>query len=348
LTTLSYGSIFIVPPEQGDPVADNTLDRRHFIGTCLATAAGIGSLSCSRDVPSQQLGYDAKGLPTRILGKTGVAVPPIVIGGGSRFCAVQDPEQSAAILEHALDNGLYYWDTAHDYAYEGVVSEERYSVLLQTRRDEVFLSSKVAERTYDGAMRQLEESLQRLKTDHLDLYQVHNVQSLDDVDSIGAQGGVLDAMHELKEQGVTRFIGFTGHSSAEALAEMARRYDFDTMLAALNHYDDGREDREHQAIPEAASRNMGILVMKVIRPRETVPSVTPAELIGYALSLEHVTAAIIGTDSVDVVTENAEFARNFQPLAPAEMGRIAGELQRVFSSGKLPWMQPGYTDGIRV
>jgi aryl-alcohol dehydrogenase-like predicted oxidoreductase len=329
-------------------VADNTINRRHFIGTCLATAAGIGSLSCERNVPGQPQGYDAKGLPTRILGKTGVSVPLIVIGGGSRFCTVQDPEESAAILEHALNSGLYYWDTAHDYAYEDVISEERYGLVLKDRRDEVFLSTKVADRTYDGAMRHLDESLQRLQTDHLDLYQIHNVQSLDDVQSIGAASGVLDALQELKEDGVTRFIGYTGHSSAEALAEMARRYDFDTMLCALNHYLPGQEDREGRAIPEAASKNMGILVMKAIRPSETVESVTPQELLRYALSLEHVTAAVVGTDSLDVLTQNIELVGDFEELSPGEMERIAGTLEPFFTNGQLAWMRPGYTDGIRA
>ncbi len=327
-------------------MADNTINRRHFIGTCLATAAGIGSLSCSRDSNGQQLGYDAKGLPTRTLGKTGVSVPLIVIGCGSRFCAVEDPEQSVAILEQALDSGLYYWDTAHDYAYNDVISEERLGLVLQDRRDKVFLSSKVAERTYDGAMRHLEESLRRLKTDRLDLYQIHNVQSLDDVDSIGAAGGVLEALHQLKEQGVTRFIGYTGHSSAEALAEMARRHDFDTMLSALNHYEPGEEDREGHAIPVAASKNMGVLVMKVIRPRETVETVTAQELIRYALSLEHVTAAIIGTDSLDVLNQNVQMVRAFEKLSPEEMASVGANLEPFFKSDQLAWMQPGYTDGV--
>ena len=329
-------------------MTDNAIDRRHFIGTCLATAAGIGSLSCERNAPSQPQGYDPKGLPTHVLGKTGVSVPLIVIGGGSRFCAVPDVEQSVTILEHAVNSGLYYWDTAHDYAYEGVISEERYGLALEDRRDEVFLSTKVAERTYDGAMRHLEESLQRLQTDHLDLYQIHNVQSLDDVDSISAAGGVLEALHQLKDEGVTRFVGYTGHSSAEALAEMARRYDFDTMLCALNHYSQGQEDREGRAIPEAASRDMGILVMKAIRPSETVASVTPQELLRYALSLEHVTAAVVGTDSLDVLTQNIELAKDFKELSPQEMARMANILEPFFTSRKLAWMQPGYRDGMVV
>ncbi|NIM48935.1 MAG: aldo/keto reductase [Gemmatimonadales bacterium] len=326
-------------------MGDQTIDRRHFIGTCLATAAGLCGLGCERRVPDQQWTYDAKGLPTRVLGKTGVSVPLIVIGGGSRFCSVSDPEESAAILELALDSGLYHWDTAHDYVYDDVVSEERYGIVLNNRRDEVFLATKVQERTYDGAMRHVEESLQRLQTDHLDLLQIHDVQSLDDVAVIGAEGGVLQALQELKEQGVTRFIGYTGHSSAEALAAMAGRHDFDTMLCALNHYDQGQEDREGRAIPRAASRNMGILVMKVIRPREAIESVTADELLRYALSLEHVTAAVIGTDSIEVVRQNTELIRNFERLSAPEMERISGTLEPLFNSGRLAWMRPGYRDG---
>jgi aryl-alcohol dehydrogenase-like predicted oxidoreductase len=329
-------------------VDDHTIDRRHFIGLSLAAAAGIGSLSCVSDVPGKRGGYDAKGLPTRTLGKTGVAVPLLVIGGGSRFCAVTDPEESAAILELAVDSGLYYWDTAHDYVYGDVVSEERYGLLIKDRRDEVFLASKVGERTYDGAMRHLEESLQRLQTDHLDLYQIHNVQSLDDVDVIGAENGVLRALQQLKDEGVTRFIGYSGHSSAEALAEMARRYDFDTMLVALNHYGQGASDREGRAIPEAANKGMGVLAMKVIRPRETVETVTAAELIRYALSLEHVTAAVIGTDSRDVLSQNIELLTGFERLSPQEIERIGGVLEPFFNSTRLAWMQPGYTDGTAV
>jgi predicted aldo/keto reductase-like oxidoreductase len=327
-------------------VEDPTIDRRRFIGTCLVTAAGIGSLSCDRNGPAVQQGYDAKGLPTRVLGKTGVAVPLIALGGGSRFCSVTDPDESAAILEQALARGLYYWDTGHDYVYNNVVSEERYGMLLKDRRDKVFLATKVGDRTRDGALRQVEESLQRLQTDHLDLLQIHNVQSLEDVATISAEGGVIDALHELKDQGVTRFIGFTGHSSAEALSEMATRFDFDTVLFALNHYSQGQEDRLGQVVPAAVGKNMGILVMKVIRPRETMESLTAEELVRYALSLDNITAAVIGTDSLDVVTQNAALAGNFEPMGTQEMEQIAGRLQPLFNSGRLAWMAPGYTDGI--
>jgi len=280
-----------------------------------------------------------------VLGNTGVAIPVIVFGGGSRFCSVTDQDESLAILNHALDSGFYHWDTAHDYAYEGVVSEERLGLILKDRRDEIFLSTKAIERTREGVLRHVEESLQRLQTDHVDLLQLHSIATMEDVDAIGTAGGAMEALHELKEQGVTRFIGFTGHSSGEALAEAARRFDFDSMLFALNHYSQD-QDRQGLAIPVAASKNMGVLVMKVIRPRETDESMDPAELVRYALSLEHVTAAVIGIDGLDVLNQNLEFARNFTPMGAQEMEAVAARLRPVYDSGRLAWMQPGYTDGI--
>jgi len=325
----------------------NKLNRRDFIKTSLTAALAVNSLSCESLFKKKNV-YDSKGLPTRILGKTGIKVPLIVIGGGSRFCNVTDPEKSMEILTHALDNGLYYWDTAHSYVYNGVVAEKRYGLILKDRRDEVFLSTKFGERTYDGAMRQFEESLKRLQTDHVDLLQIHLITSLEDVDKIGAENGALKALIKLKQEKAARFIGFSGHLSAEAMAEAARRYDFDTMLIALNHYSDGKENFEKKAIPEAAKKNMGILVMKVIRPKETVPDINTDDLIHYALNLEHVSAAVIGTDGMDVLKKNIQLLKNFKPMSAQKMQQMTSHLKPFFESKSLEWMNPGYTDGMPV
>lgn len=326
---------------------DNSIDRRDFIKKCFTATMTLGALSYN-DILAGKTGevYDAKGLPTRILGKTGVRVPLIVIGGGSRFCTIKDPEKSIELLNYALDHGFYYWDTAHDYVSDDVVSEERYGLLLKDRRDEVFLATKVMERTYDGTMRHLEESLKRLKTDHVDLYQIHNIQSIEDVEKIGAKDGVLKALLKLKEEKVTRFIGYTGHRTAQAMMEMANQYDFDTMLIALNHYVEREGDFEKQAIPEAAKKKMGILVMKVVRPRETVKNINPEELIRYGLSLPYVNAAVIGTDSLDVLKKNIDLVRNFKPMSSKEMMKISVTLTAFFESKNLAWMKPGYKDGV--
>jgi predicted aldo/keto reductase-like oxidoreductase len=332
---------------------NNRLARRDFLKRCLASTAAIGGLSLKKSFARSSLSgisagkdYDSKGLPTRALGKTGVCVPIIGFGSGSRFCRILDPEKSVEALNYALDHGLYHWDTAHDYVFEGVNSEERLGLVLKDRQREVFLSTKVAERTYDGAMRHLEESLKRLQTDHLDIYQVHQVESLEDVDKIGAKGGVLEALHKLKEQKVTRFIGFSGHLSAEAMAAAATRYDFDTMLIALNHHAERVGDMEKGAIPAAAAKGMGVMVIKVIRPRETVEGIVPKDLIRYALTLEHVTSAVIGHDSLDVLKENIALLKEFKAMSPAEMEAMSARLEPFFRGNELPWMRPGYRDGI--
>ncbi|MBN2244859.1 MAG: aldo/keto reductase, partial [Candidatus Aminicenantes bacterium] len=203
-----------------------TMDRREFIKTGVVSAAALGGLSIKglhSNPLETAIGYDSKGILCRPLGKTGVQIPLIVFGGGSRFCTVKDPEESIQMLTYALDHGFYYWDTAHDYVYDGVVSEERYGMALKERRKEVFLSTKVSDRTYDGAMRHVEESLKRLKTSQVDLLQIHDVRSLEDVDAICAKANVYAALQKLKAEKVTRFIGFTGHSDAEAMRVLAER-----------------------------------------------------------------------------------------------------------------------------
>jgi aryl-alcohol dehydrogenase-like predicted oxidoreductase len=328
---------------------NNKLSRRDFMKKCLAGSSVVAGLSCKSPFTGKKdTTYDSKGLPTRVLGKTGVRVPLIVVGCGSRFCAVQKQDKSVKILNAALDHGLYYWDTAHDYVYSNVVSEERLGLVLKNRRDEVFLATKVGERTYDGAMRHIEESLNRLQTDRLDILQIHLIRSLDDVEKICAEDGVLKALRKLKDEKVTRFLGFSGHLSAEAMMEMANRYDFDTMLIALNHYSERQGDFEKQAIPTAAEKKMGILAMKVIRPRETVEGLAAEDLIRYALSLKHVHAAVIGTDSLEVLEKNIQLVNNFKKISPDEMKKISIGLEPVFAGNNLPWMKPSYTDGVQA
>jgi aryl-alcohol dehydrogenase-like predicted oxidoreductase len=331
--------------------------RRDFLKTMAAAAAGTavscrapavstsGPVGAARPPISPGEAFDAKGLPTATLGKTGVAVPRIGIGLGSRFCAVADEDTAQAILQAALDHGFYYWDTAYNYRNGAIVSEERIGRVLESRRNEVFLATKFEERTYDGVMRQLEGSLKRLRTDRLDLYQVHLIESMADLDTLGLKGGALDALRKIKDQKIARFIGFSGHVDAAAMAEAARRHEFDTMLIALNHYGERRGDFEGGAIPAAASRDMGVMIIKSVRPRETVAGLAAPDLIRYALTLPLVHSAVVGTDSLEVVRKNAALLRDFKPLSPEEMARLSVKLEPFFAGGGLPWMRPGYRDG---
>jgi len=327
--------------------------RREFLKTMVAAAAaGTASASSRGTVPSGdsphpkgESPYDAKGLPTALLGKTGVAVPRIGVGLGSRFCAVADEDKALEILTAALDHGFYYWDTAYNYRDKSIISEERLGRVVGTRRKDVFLATKFEARDYDGVMRELEESLKRLRTDHLDLYQVHLIESMGDLDALGRRGGALEALRKIKDQKIARFIGFSGHADAAAMAEAARRHDFDTMLIALNHYPERRGDLEGGAIPAAAARKMGVMIIKAIRPREMVPGLAAADLLRYALTLPHVHSAVVGTDGVDIVRQNAALLRDFKPLSPEEMTKLSVKLEPFFAGAGLPWMRPGYRDG---
>jgi aryl-alcohol dehydrogenase-like predicted oxidoreductase len=316
--------------------------RRDFIKTTGAVTAGVvlaPSAACSHSP------YDAKGLPTTILGKTGVRIPRLIMGLGSRFMAV-DEDKGLEILETALNKGLYYWDTAASYRNAEQASEERIGKILKSVRSQVFLSSKVGERKADDAKRTIEISLERLQTDYIDLYQVHSVTNEEEVKQFGAADGVLPVLKKYQEEGVIKYIGFTGHTSASAMKLAAEMYDFDTMLIALNHQEQGKQPFEEQPVPFASKKGMGVLAMKVIRPRETVNGLAPDDLIKYALSLKDVTAAVIGTDSVDVLNKNIATLQSFKPLSDERMQELRAQLDPFYKSNKLPWLQPGYHDGM--
>ena len=344
---------------------NSNYSRRKFIKGTLGTGllvAGSGLLpSCSifRMSPKSDSAYDAKGLPTVLFGKTGVHVPRIVCGLGSRFCHLDDDEEAQRLLHYTLDHGLYYWDTA--YAYDNtigvppgkkkssrlVTSEERLGPAVKARRNEIFLSTKVTSRDPNVAMRQIETSLKRLQTDHLDQLMIHDVQSMADVAKLSEKGNLIDILHRLKEQGLTRFIGFSGHTEAAAMKAMADRGDFDTMLIAMNHWNaaNNPQKRFEMAVPAAKAKGMGVIMMKVVRPRETITTLNPTDLIKYALSLKGPDVVVIGLDSIDVVKSNLEILRNFKPMDETKMKELAQELTPFYNHENLPWMQPGYCDG---
>ncbi|MDR1202722.1 MAG: aldo/keto reductase [Tannerellaceae bacterium] len=281
------------------------ISRRRFIKNAVGAGMVLSLPQVGNGSP-QTNRYDAKGLPTVMFGNTGMQIPKIVLGLGSRFCYIDQAGDSEEMLNYALDNGLYYWDTAHIYdnttapppwrttkPTERVVSEIRIGEVIKYRRKEVFLSTKVTARNPDEAMREIELSLKRLNTDHLEMLKIHEVKSLEDVDQMSRKGHLIDILLRMKEEGITRFIGFSGHGDAEALKEMANRAPFDS-----------------------------ILLMKAVRPKETVPNLNVTDLIRYALSLEGVDALVLGMDSVAVVKSNLELLRNFQPMNAKEKEKM--------------------------
>lgn len=345
-------------------IMDNkNFSRRKFIKGTLGTGALIASSGlipgCSIFRFSKpESAYDAKGLPTATLGKTGIRVPRMVLGLGSRFCHIFTEEEACNMLNYALDHGLYYWDTARAYdssmpAAPGkaknpklIYSEERIGPVVGARRKEIFLSSKISSRNPDEAMRLFENSLKRLQTDHLDQLMIHDVKTMEDVEILSQKGNLIDVLHKLKEQGMTRYIGFSGHTDADAMTAMANRGDFDTMLIAANHWNPANvQPRQQMAIPAAKAKGMGVILMKVVRPRETIAGLNPVDLINYALSLKGPDVVVIGMDSISVVDSNLQILKNFKPMDEGRMKELAENLTPFYRHENLPWMEPGYNDG---
>ena len=324
----------------------NKITRRKFLKNTAVAGAAI-SIPSSWMCNTEKSPFDAKGLPTRVLGKTGIKVPMMTIGTGSRFMAVESDDKRLEILEYGLDHGLFYWDTAAVYKQKDSekYSEEQLGKILKDRRKEVFLASKVGDRDPELAKRTIENSLIRLQTDYIDLYQVHGIESLEDARAIGEAGGVLEILHKYREEGVIRHIGFTGHRSAEGMKYAAETYDFETMIIAMNHWVQWDANPEKQAIPAAGEKELGIIAMKVIRPMDTIENLDPGQLIRYALSIEHITTAVIGIDSLDVLKENIETIKNFVPLPKEEMKKMTIALTPYYQHRNLEWMQPNYVDG---
>ena len=323
------------------------ISRRKFIRSSIAAGAAA-ALPIPGGCSFGSSPFDPRGLTVRELGNTGVKVPLLAFGTGSRFMAVEGVEKRLEMLEYALDHGLYYWDTAAIYKETGsdLYSEEVLGTILKSRRSEVFLASKVSDRDPELARRTIEKSLSRLQTDYLDLYQVHSIESAEDARSLGKTGGVLDVLHQYRDEGIIRHIGFSGHRSTEGMRLAAELYDFDTMLIAMNHWVQWDNDPEKQVIPAVAANGLGIIAMKLIRPRDTIEGLDPLKLIRYALSLEHVSAASIGMDSMEVLRSNIELIRDFKPLPDTEMQEMQLALEPFFGNRDLEWMRPGYRDGI--
>jgi uncharacterized protein len=292
--------------------------------------------------------YDAKGLPTVQLGKTGVIIPRIAIGLGSRFLNIASEAEALEMCRYALDNGLYYWDTAHSYVNEktGAISEVRLGHIIKDRRKEIFLSTKIDERDPSKVRAMVEDSLKRLQTDHVDMLKIHAIESAEDVSNIIMKGGVLDLFSKLKEEGITRFIGFSGHGNASALRAMVDTGRFDSMLFAMNHYDGYKDDRQGNLIPAARGKGMGIMLMKTVRPKETIDGIQVPELVRFALSLDGPNGIVVGMDSKKVVDSNLNLLRNFKPMSEDEKQKYAMLLSPFFRHENLEWMSHWYKDGL--
>jgi predicted aldo/keto reductase-like oxidoreductase len=322
------------------------ITRREFVQTGAAAAAAVSflpAIGCSIKGAT----YDAKGFPTVTLGKTGVEVPRLGFGCGSRWMTIANDDTALELLEYALQQGLYYWDTAASYGNDLISSEERIGKILKHHRKNVFLVSKTGERDGEKVKESIEKSLTRLETDHIDLLHVHSINSVEDAEQLGEKGKVLEVLEQYKKEGIIRNMGFTGHTSAEGMKRAAELYDFDAMMMALNHQlSDGSQEFEENPATFAFGKGMGVIAMKVIRPRENIEGLEASDLIYYALSLNQFHMINIGIDNMEVLKSNIQLVKDFKPLEKERMNEIRLALQPFYRGDHLAWMNAGYLDGI--
>jgi uncharacterized protein len=299
------------------------ISRRQFLENIgLGTVAGTG-LVLLKDVAQGRTASDA--LPSRTLGRTGAKVSILAFGCGSRFLMYKDEDSAAAILNRAIDLGITYLDTA--YAYGDGESETRVGKVMASRRKDVWLATKIPDRTRDEFLRRLEASLKRLKTDHVDLVHIHSLGQADDLAKIEAPDGALKGLMEAREQKMARFAGMTSHSNGEVMATAIKRHDLDCVQMALNASRNGRF--EELALPAANAKRLGVIAMKVTG-QEFLVGDGPGKadmnsLLRYSMSLP-VTTAVVGMPRPEMLAHNIETARNFSALSDPEKQRLRQQL----------------------
>jgi aryl-alcohol dehydrogenase-like predicted oxidoreductase len=298
----------------------NEISRRQFLE--IGTALGTGMLLLKDTATAAN---DRGALPSRTLGRTGAKVSILAFGCGSRFLMYKDEESAAAILNRAIDLGITYLDTA--YAYGDGQSESRVGKVMATRRKDVWLATKIPDRTRDEFLRRLEASLKRLQTDHVDLVHIHSLGHADDLAKLEASDGALKGLMEAREQKMARFIGMTSHTDGEVMAKAIERHDLDCVQMALNASRNGRF--EELALPAANAKNLGVIAMKVTGQEFLLGNGTGKtemrSLLRYSMSLP-VATAVVGMPRPEMLAQNIEVARNFSPLHDDERERLRQQL----------------------
>ena len=332
----------------GRPFAGNRRDFMKAGGAATAAALITPAVlprpaSAEPDLPANPA---TAGMPTRNLGRTGFRVGVFSLGGQAALERGGNEALAVPLVERALDLGVNYLDTSSIYGGPERWSERYIGQVMKSRRAEAFLASKTKERTRDGSMRMLEQSLKLLNTDHLDLWQLHDIGTPGDVNEVFAKGGAMEALLEARDQKVVRFLGLTGHHRPESLMEGIRRFPFDTILLALNAADRHHHSFTTELLPLAVEKRMGVIGMKITGRGRLLSTWTPPPLeqqkrswegvviaespgtlglrdaLYYTLSLP-VSTVIIGCDSVAHLEENVRLAREFTPLGEAQMAALA-------------------------
>lgn len=310
------------------------MERREFLKSA-ASAAVVTSLGTSAEA------FASTGdITRRVLGRTGVEVSVVGVGGYHIGSSNVAEEEGIRIVRTALDSGINFLDNCWDY--NGGESERRMGKALRDGyREKAFLMTKVDGRTAEAAQKQLDESLSRLQTDHIDLIQVHEVIRMDDPERVFAAGGAMETLEKARKAGKVRFIGFTGHKSPAMHLHMIEvatkhKYTFDTVQMPNNVMDGQYNSFANQVIPVARGLKMGILGMKGLGGGVFMQSKTvrPVECLHYAIS-QKVDCQITGCDSMGILQQALGLARNFKPMDTAAMKELAARASSEAATGEL-------------
>ena len=332
--------------------------RRDFLKVGGAASAAVllsqrVATSKSTKAPAHPVNpITATAMPTRNLGKTGFRVGIFSLGGQAALERGNNRDVAVPIIERALDLGVNYIDTSSIYGGPERWSEQYIGDVMKRRRKEAFLATKTRERTRDASMRMIEKSLQLLNTDHVDLWQLHDIGTVRDVNQVFARGGAIEALQQAREEGMVRHLGFTGHFRPDSLMECMRRFEFDTVLMAVSAADKHHYSFSEELVPMAVEKQLGIIGMKVPGRGRLLSSWNPPpleeqkhmwegsvlasqpgtldmrEAMYYALTMS-ISTVIIGIDTLAQLEENVRLAREFTPLSDKQMASISQRAEPV-------------------
>ena len=308
--------------------------RRKFLQ---GGAQAVSAAALAKAVLAQTSPASATGLPTRVLGRTGQRVSILCLGGW-HIGSVKDDNEAVRIMHAAIDEGLTFFDNAWDY-HDGHSEEVMGKALAGAKRQKVFLMTKNCERDYAGSMKNLDDSLRRLQTDHLDLWQFHEMVYDNDPDWVFDKGGLKAAL-EAKKAGKVRHIGFTGHKDPRIhLKMLAKPYDWDSAQMPINLLDRYYRSFQQEVVPVCLKKNVGVIGMKGLAGGGTEGrlieklGMRAVDCYRYCLSLP-VTTQVVGITTMAQLKEDVEMARNFKPMPAAERDALLSKVRDEASDGR--------------
>ena len=306
--------------------------RREFLREATLSAAALTTLSAS--VLASQQPASATGMPTRVLGRTGERVSILCLGGW-HIGSVKDPQEAIRIMQAAVDEGLTFFDNCWDY-HDGGSEEIMGRALEGGRRDKVFLMTKNCERDYAGSMKCLDDSLRRLRTDRIDLWQFHEIIYDNDPDWVFERGGMKVAL-EARKAGKVRYIGFTGHKDPRIhLSMLEKPFDWDASQFPVNVLDLHYRSFQQQVLPVCLERHVGVIGMKGFGGGNGLArgaGLSVEEAYRYALS-QPVSSQVVGMTTMEQLKGNVALARAFTPMSASEQAALAGRVKAVATDGR--------------